>query len=426
MRAACPELDRGLRRNDFYGETCGRTGRFEMTDFVPPPASRHSGLIDRVKAILITPKTEWPVIDAEPTTIAQIYKSHVLPLAAIGPVASLIGSTVFGYSIFGITYRPSVVGAVGSAVVAYIFALVGVYLLALIIDYLAPNFGATKNRTQAFKVAAYGWTAAWVVGIFGLIPALSVLGLLGLYSLYLVYLGLPVVMKAPADKAVSYVAVVIVVAIVLSFILSLLAVPLARVFGPPMGIGATAGVVSGTMNVPGGGSVDLGKMQAAAAKMEAATANMQNGQAKPPAAPAVLQTLLPASLPGGFTRTSIESASAGAGGLGGSNAKGEYASGDQIVRLEVTDMGALGGLAALGGAMNIESSKQTATGYDKTGKIDGRLTTEKWDSVGKAGTYNTIVADRFMVEASGTAPSIDVFKAAVGSVSIPQLEAMAK
>jgi hypothetical protein len=390
-----------------------------MADIVPPPAGLHRPLIDRVKAILLTPKTEWPVIDAEPTTIGEIYKSHVLPLAAIGPVASLIGSTVFGYSVFGITYRPSLGEALGSAIVGYVFALVGVYLLALIIDYLAPNFGATKNRTQAFKVAAYGWTAAWVVGIVGLIPALSVIGILGLYSLYLVYLGLPVVMKAPADKAVGYVAVVIVVAIVLSFVLSLLAVPLTRAFGPPVGLGATAGVVGGTVNIPGGGSIDVAKMEAAAARMEA-------NKNKPAVAPAVLQTLLPATLPGGFTRTSLESASAGAGGLGGSNAKAEYTSGDQIVRLEITDMGALGGLAALGGAMNIESNKQTATAYEKTGKVDGRLTTEKWDANGKAGTYNTIVGDRFMVEAEGTAPSIDVFKGAVAAVSLPQLKAMSK
>lgn len=382
-----------------------------MADIVPPPAGLHRPLIGRVKAILLTPKTEWPVIDAEPTTIGEIFRSHVLPLAAIGPVASLIGSTVFGYSVFGITYRPSVVEALGSAVVSYVFALVGVYLLALIIDYLAPNFGATRNRTQAFKVAAYGWTAAWVVGIFGLVPALSVLAILGLYSLYLVYLGLPVVMKAPADRAVGYVAVVIVVAIVLSFVLSLLAVPLARAFGPVAGPGATAGTV--------GGSVDVAKMEAVAARMQA-------NQNKPAIAPAVLQTLLPATLAGGFTRTSLESASAGAGGLGGSNAKAEYTSGDQIVRLEITDMGALGGLAALGGAMNIESNKQTATSYEKTGKVDGRLTTEKWDANGKAGTYSTIVGDRFMVEAEGTAPSIDVFKGAVAAVSIPQLEAMAK
>ncbi|MDB5715027.1 MAG: hypothetical protein JWO15_2424 [Sphingomonadales bacterium] len=379
-----------------------------MSDIGPPPVSRNSLLFDRVKAILTTPKTEWPLIDAEPMTIGAIYRSYVVPLAAIGPVAGLIGSLAFGYSIMGATYRPTIGSALGMAVVGYVSALVGVYILALIIEYLAPQFGAVKDRTQAFKVAAYGWTAAWVVGIFSLIPQLSVLVILGLYSLYLVYLGLPVVMKAPADRAMSYVAVVIVVAIVLSFIIGILTAPLARLFGPPAGVG----IVAGSADVPGLVATDN---RAAAERVN-----------KPPIAAAVLQALLPTSLPGGFTRTSLESASAGAGGFGGSNAKAEYTSGDQIVRLEITDMGALGGLASLGGAMNIESSKQTATGYEKTGKVDGRLTTEKWDTTGKAGTFNTIVADRFMVEAAGTAPSIDVFKNAVASVNVAQLAAMAK
>ncbi len=64
-------------------------------------------------------------------------------------------------------------------------------------------------------------TAAWVVGIFSLIPMLGILGLLGgLYSLYLLYLGLPVLMKAPPEKALAYTAVVILCGIVLSVIVS--------------------------------------------------------------------------------------------------------------------------------------------------------------------------------------------------------------
>ncbi|WP_293882779.1 Yip1 family protein [Sphingomonas sp.] len=397
-----------------------------MSDIGPPPVGRQNALVDRAKAILLTPKTEWPVIDAESITVAEIFKSYVLPLAAIGPVAQLVGSTVFGYGVVGFSYRPTLAAAIGTAIVGYVFALIGVYLLALIIDYLAPQFGAAKNRTQAFKLAAYASTAAWVTGIFGLLPALTFLALLGgIYSLYLLYLGLPVLMKVTAEKLVPYFAVIIVVAIVIRLVLLALTVPLIGTFAMAGGASAVD-TASGTVTIPGGGSVDLDRMQAASKRMEASAAAMQNGQAKPPTAPALLQALLPATLPGGFTRTSLESASAGSGGLGGSNAKGEYTSGDQIVRLEVTDMGALGGLAALGGAMNIESTKQSASGYEKTGKVDGRLTTEKWDAAGKSGTYNTIVADRFMVEASGTAPSIDVFKSAVAAINIAQIEALAK
>jgi uncharacterized protein YqgC (DUF456 family) len=99
--------------------------------------------------------------------------------------------------------------------VRYALSLVSVYVLALIIDALAPNFGGQKNSIQALKVAAYSSTAAWVAGVFMLLPALGILAILGLYSFYLMFLGLPVLMKAPEEKAAGYVIVVVVCAIVL-------------------------------------------------------------------------------------------------------------------------------------------------------------------------------------------------------------------
>jgi Yip1 domain len=180
-------------------------------------------LVDRVKNILLKPREEWGVIDAEPTAPVELYKEYIIPLAAIGPVASAIGALAFGYRGFGITYRPPVGTVLSSALVTYLLTLCGVYVLALIIDALAPNFGGTQNQVQALKVAAYSSTASWVAGIFGLIPVLSVLGILGLYSLYLLYLGLPVLMKAPAEKAMGYTAVVIIAAIVLFLVIGLVA-----------------------------------------------------------------------------------------------------------------------------------------------------------------------------------------------------------
>lgn len=177
-----------------------------------PTGGAHAPLIQRVKNILITPKTEWPVIDAEPATIGGIYKNYVMILAAIGPVCMLIGLLVFGmpYVSFSMGYL------LAQAVIAYVMALIGCYVLALIIDALAPTFGGKKDMVKAFKVAAYSSTAAWVVGIFYLLPLLAILGLVGgLYSLYLLFLGLPVLMKTPADKSVVYTVAVIVAAIVI-------------------------------------------------------------------------------------------------------------------------------------------------------------------------------------------------------------------
>ena len=181
-------------------------------------------LVDRVKNILLNPRQEWAVIDAEPIVPVDLYKQFIMPLAAIGPVAGMIGSTVFGYRIplMG-TIRAPIGQALSAMVVTYLLTLGGVYILALIIDALAPNFHGTKNQLQALKVAAYSSTASWVSGIFSLVPGLRWLGILGLYSLYLMYLGLPVLMKAPEDRAIAYTILVILAALVLFLVIGLVA-----------------------------------------------------------------------------------------------------------------------------------------------------------------------------------------------------------
>lgn len=182
-----------------------------------PPAA--SGIVQRAKDILLKPKETWTAIAAEPATTQSIFIPYVAALAAIGPVAQFVGGQIFGISILGISYHPPLVGALVSAVVTYGLTLASVFLLALVIDGLAPSFGGQKDQVQALKVAAYAGTAGWVGGIFALIPALSIIGVLfGLYGLYLLYLGLPVLMKAPEDKALVYTVVVIVAAIVLFLI----------------------------------------------------------------------------------------------------------------------------------------------------------------------------------------------------------------
>jgi hypothetical protein len=177
-------------------------------------------LVDRVKRILLAPDEEWQVIDAEPTTPAELYRGYIAPLAAIGPVAATLGWLIFGY-------RGSLATGLGPvltwAAVSYLMTLGGVYVLALIIDALAPNFDATRDQLQALKVAAYSSTASWVAGVFGLVPVLSWLGLLGLYSFYLMYLGLPRLMKAPDDKALGYTVLVVFAALILFLVIGLVA-----------------------------------------------------------------------------------------------------------------------------------------------------------------------------------------------------------
>ena len=206
-------------------ETPGTGGPDPMGAPPPPPPAPPSagttavgpkkGVFDRARDMIVRPAAEWQVIDSEPATVGSVFVPYALLLAAIGPIASLIGGQLFGLNLGFIVLKPPLGAAIAGAVISYVMSLISVFVLALIIDALAPTFGGTKNQVNAVKVAVYSSTAAWLAGIFGIIPALAILGIVGLYSLYLLYLGLPVVMKAPKDKAVGYTVVVILAAIVL-------------------------------------------------------------------------------------------------------------------------------------------------------------------------------------------------------------------
>ena len=192
-------------------------------------------LVERVKRILLSPRTEWEVIDTELTTPAQLYTGYIAPLAAIGPIAQLIGYSVFGISVpFAGTYRVPIGSAITSAIVSYVMALAMPFLLALIIDALAPTFNGQRSQIQALKIAAYSSTASWIAGIFALIPGVRFLTILGIYSLYLLYLGLPVLMKSPREKAIGYTVVVILAAIVLFMLIGVISGMFLRVPGAGM------------------------------------------------------------------------------------------------------------------------------------------------------------------------------------------------
>ncbi len=174
-------------------------------------------LVERVKNILSTPRTEWPVIAAEPSDAMGLYTGYIAPLAAIGPVALLISLTIF----MGLGT------AVSLAIGMYASSLVGVFIMALVVAKLAPSFGGHDDLGQALKLVAYSHTAAWVASVLLLFPLLAPLVLLAaLYGVYLYYVGAPATLGVPQEKAAVYtlvsIVVVVVVSIVLRYLLALI------------------------------------------------------------------------------------------------------------------------------------------------------------------------------------------------------------
>jgi hypothetical protein len=374
------------------------------------------GLIERVKAILTNPKDTFAALAAEPTSPGELMLRWAVPLAAIGPVASFIGGQLFGYGMMGISYKPGFMGGLVTAVVSYGVSLVMIAVFALIADWLAPKFGGVPDRTSAFKLAVYGATAAWVGGIFGILPAIGVIGVLfSLYSLYLFYSGAAPFMKVPEDKALGYTAATIVAAIVLSLVTAPIVAGLSGLFGAGPAAMMNNGEISGTLNIPGVGKVEASKIEQASKQMEAAA----SGQTKAVAS-ADLAALLPASL-GGFARTATESGSVG---NMGSQAEATYSAGDKRFKLKVVDMSALGAIAGLGAAMGVEQSREDADGYERTTTVNGSIQTEKWNKTRSRGKFGTMVGNRFMIEAEGDANSIDDLKAAVAAVDQDKLKSL--
>jgi hypothetical protein len=182
-------------------------------------------VIQRARSLLVSPRTEWPVIAAEPATVAGLYRDYIAVMAAVPAICQFIKTSILGYAWHGFrVYRVGVGPGLLAAVVEYGVSLGMVYVLTLIIEALAPSFAARQDRIQALKLAAYSYTAIWVAGFAQILPGLyGLFALAGaIYSIFLLYLGLPSTLKVLPERAGTFTAVTAVVALVLGWLVSLM------------------------------------------------------------------------------------------------------------------------------------------------------------------------------------------------------------
>lgn len=180
-------------------------------------------IVNRVKNILVTPKTEWITIETEQYLNTTVLTSYLLLLALIPAVCQFIGQGLIGYNVLGVHIGGTIGWGVRQAIVSFISMIGGVYLTAFIIDLLAESFGSVKNFNQAFALVAYSYTPMCLAGIFYILPSLGIIATLaGLYGLYILYTGLTTMMKTPEDKVTVYFIISLVCVIVVSVVLGLI------------------------------------------------------------------------------------------------------------------------------------------------------------------------------------------------------------
>jgi hypothetical protein len=171
----------------------------------------------RAKAMLLDPAAEWLVIERESGDPAYLLSRYVAVLALVPAVFGLIGASVVGMVVPGTgLMRASLFDGFFGAIFGYMMAFAIVLMLALMIDLLAPLFGGQKDFENAFKLAAYSYTPVWLTGIFLLLPGLRFLILTGFYGAYVLAMGLPRLMKSPAQKSYGYALAIVVCAFALT------------------------------------------------------------------------------------------------------------------------------------------------------------------------------------------------------------------
>jgi hypothetical protein len=409
-----------------------------------------NSIMTRAKAILLTPKGEWPVIAAEPADAKGIYMGYVVPLAALPAIASFLKLSIIGTGLMFLgTFRLPIGMGLSSAITSYVLSLLSVFILALIINALAPSFGGTKDSVQALKTAAYSHTAAWIGGIGTIIPGVGWLLALagGIYSIYLLYAGLTHTMKAPAEKTTGYTVVIVLVAVVLYFVAaavtgSIYSRSALGGLGAAGALGAASsgggfanGSVGGVLQGLAKSAESAGKQMDAAQKsgnqeqqVEAAgkaMATMLGGGATVEAlAPDKIKTFLPATL-AGLKQTESSASRNSAMGMQIAEAKARYAADDgRSVHLELTDMGSAKGLMGMAAWANVEEDKQTQTGYEKTYKQGENMIHEEWDNQSKSGEYSVVLVQRFVVKVSGPAGSAGELKSYMSGVDLAGLAAL--
>lgn len=185
--------------------------------------SGNTNIVQRVINIITKPKAEWQVIAQEEPNAMKLIGGYAFILALIPALSAIIKYGIIGISFMGYTSR-SLSSGIQTGLIQLLSAIIGVYLLAWVIDLLAPSFDSQKNFGRSLQLAVYSSTPQWVAGILLLLSTTMsmLIMLIGLYAIYLLAVGVPILKGTPKEKVVGYVALTIIAMIAITLVVTLI------------------------------------------------------------------------------------------------------------------------------------------------------------------------------------------------------------
>jgi Yip1 domain len=483
----CPKCNKSVSADARFCGSCGQPIEFATATVGAASATASKvwadakvsapGLLARIKNIVLSPGSEWQVIAPEATTAAQLYGGYVTPLAVLTALIGFLRMSVMGVNTaLGGSFRMPISSGLTYTVLMFVSALIGVFVVGLTINALAPTFSGTRDQRQALKVSAYSLTPAMLSSVLSLSPVLPTLLqlLAGLFGIYVLYLGLPVVMRAPKEKAFGYTASVVICTILLGILLGVLsafahiggAAAHQGLFGSTpteraaeqaaardQGAAAVGNTIGNLLGTDEKGKAGLGAALSNLAKAgenQAQTSSSGSAQASTAQSPLsaagglmtalggalggphpvntvdfkTLTSMLPASLPG-MKRTSASGENQGALGVKASSAKADYQGSDGgSVHIEIADMSGISGLMDLAGSLVQNTTSESDSGYEKDVVIGGRSVHEKFEAHDRKGDLSVLVAKRYTVDISGTGVDMHSLEQSLGQIDLAHLESM--
>src|SRR6266545_7609421 len=149
---------------------------------------------------MFRPKAEWDLIAREKTSVDELLRRYILPLALLAPIATVTGMRLFDREwdpVHGYLVPAEQIFAAGA--VTYFGTIGSIFALAAIFALVAPMFGIPRDFLAALKVATYGSIPVLLAGATLLLPVMAIVGVVGLaHTFFLLWLGVRRVLNVPA------------------------------------------------------------------------------------------------------------------------------------------------------------------------------------------------------------------------------------
>jgi hypothetical protein len=166
-------------------------------------------VVRRVLTLILTPGEAWDEIASEKTSIDQLIRRYIVPLALLAPAATIFGMKTFDASwdpAHGYLVPPEAIWAAGAAT---LFAtIVSIFALAAIFVLIAPMYGSSREYVAALKVATYGAVPVLVAGATLVLPVMAMVAVVALcHTMFLYWLGVRRVLAVPAEAGTEFIGI---------------------------------------------------------------------------------------------------------------------------------------------------------------------------------------------------------------------------